>query len=95
MVARWWLRVCPLPVAPVLTVSLAPCWCCARADVTQDDEWFAPLTVRETLTYAAQLKLPVSLTSAERTARVDEILSDLDLTEVRALCALRLSERAA
>ncbi len=55
-----------------------------NADVTQDDEWFAPLTVRETMLFAARLKLPVTLSLEQREARVDEVIADLDLTEVTA-----------
>ena len=48
--------------------------------VTQDFQFFEYLTVRETLTIAAKLTLPSSQGTAEKLARVEKLLSELDLT---------------
>jgi ABC-type multidrug transport system ATPase subunit len=48
--------------------------------VSQDVPMLAFLTVRETLMYAARLRLPESLPRAEKARRVDALLEDLDLT---------------
>jgi len=47
--------------------------------VIQDDLYFQSLTVRETLQFAASLKLPRSLSKQERHDRVTEIVEELDL----------------
>lgn len=47
----------------------------------QDDVLLPQLTVRETLTYAAALRLPSSVTHKERSQRVDHVLEDLGLTQ--------------
>ena len=49
------------------------------AYVRQEDIFFSQLTVRETLSLAAELQLPSSLTSEERTKYVDNILQRLGL----------------
>ena len=49
--------------------------------VTQDFQFFEFLTVRETLTIAARLTLPSSVSSSEKLVRVDKLLGDLDLTK--------------
>ena len=49
--------------------------------VEQDDLMYQNLTVRETLTYAALLRLPYSMSRQEKEARVDEIINDLSLTK--------------
>ncbi|KAK5221351.1 hypothetical protein LTR72_006911 [Exophiala xenobiotica] len=46
----------------------------------QDDVLLPQLTVRETLTYAAALRLPSSVTHKERCQRVNHVLEDLGLT---------------
>eukprot|EP00026_Physarum_polycephalum_P005293 Phypoly_transcript_05325.p1 GENE.Phypoly_transcript_05325~~Phypoly_transcript_05325.p1 ORF type:complete len:643 (+),score=84.35 Phypoly_transcript_05325:233-1930(+) len=51
--------------------------------VVQDDLLFANLTVQETLLYAARLRLPASLTDAERQERVEETISKLGLGHCR------------
>jgi ABC-type multidrug transport system ATPase subunit/pSer/pThr/pTyr-binding forkhead associated (FHA) protein len=47
--------------------------------VPQDDIIHRELPVRRALEYAARLRLPPDTTSAERRARIQEVLSDLDL----------------
>lgn len=47
--------------------------------VTQDDTFFAHLTVRETLMYAAILRLPRNLSRAEKIKRADDTIIDLGL----------------
>ena len=49
------------------------------------------MTVRETLLFAARLRLPRSMSLAEKEARVDRILSQLGLA--KALCCV-VSRRA-
>lgn len=51
--------------------------------VAQQDVFFAELTVEETITFAARLRLPSSTTHSERAKRVDEIINSLDLVKVR------------
>lgn len=50
------------------------------AFVPQDDTLHAGLTVRQTLDYAARLRLPRTLPAADRAARIDQVLADLGLT---------------
>lgn len=47
--------------------------------VTQDDVLFPNLTVRETLTYAALLRLPNTLTKQQREARARQVVYELGL----------------
>ncbi|KIV85835.1 hypothetical protein PV11_01490 [Exophiala sideris] len=47
----------------------------------QDDVLWPQLTVRETLTYAAALRLPSSVTHQERSQPVEDVLEDLGLTQ--------------
>lgn len=49
--------------------------------VTQDFIFFDHLTVRETLTISAKLRLPRTWTHQQKMARVDELLRDLDLAK--------------
>jgi ABC-type multidrug transport system ATPase subunit len=51
------------------------------AYVIQQDILLPTLTVRETLTYAAQLRLPSSVTQVERTQLVEEVITELSLKE--------------
>jgi len=51
------------------------------AYVIQQDVLLSTLTVRETLTYAAQLRLPSTIRQAERTQLVEEIILELGLKE--------------
>ncbi|EEF36213.1 ATP-binding cassette transporter, putative [Ricinus communis] len=47
--------------------------------VTQDDVVFSHLTVKETLTYAALLRLPKNLTREQKKERAMNVISELDL----------------
>ncbi|KAL6042921.1 Broad substrate specificity ATP-binding cassette transporter ABCG2 [Balamuthia mandrillaris] len=49
------------------------------AYVLQDDVFFPNLTVRETLTYTALVKLPRSLTWKQKKQRVEEVISELSI----------------
>ncbi|KAG8366541.1 hypothetical protein BUALT_Bualt17G0090600 [Buddleja alternifolia] len=51
--------------------------------VTQDDVLYPHLTVLETLTYAALLKLPKTLTRKEKMEQAELIISELGLTRCR------------
>ncbi|KAJ7562979.1 hypothetical protein O6H91_03G091500 [Diphasiastrum complanatum] len=51
--------------------------------VTQDDVLFPHLTVRETLMYAALLRLPKSLNKQQKIQRADEIIVELGLERCR------------
>ena len=50
--------------------------------VTQDDHLLPNLTVRETLTFAALLKLPSTLSKEEKLAQVEAVIQELRLTKV-------------
>ena len=54
----------------------------AAAYVMQSDNTHATLTVRETLTFASELRLPYAMGRAERLARVHETMADTDLLHV-------------
>lgn len=47
--------------------------------VVQDDMYFESITVKETLTFAADLKLPMTMTKEEKRQRVADIIKELDL----------------
>lgn len=47
--------------------------------VTQDDVLFPHLTVRETLTYAARLRLPKTLTKQQKEKRAVDVIYELGL----------------
>jgi ATP-binding cassette subfamily G (WHITE) protein 2 len=49
----------------------------------QDDLLNGKLTVEETLYYAAELRLPSTMTTAEKKARIEEVLRQLGLIECR------------
>jgi ABC-type multidrug transport system ATPase subunit len=49
--------------------------------VMQADYLIPTLTVRETLNYAAALRLPSTMSDVERTQRVEEVIADLGLSE--------------
>ncbi|GFR44953.1 hypothetical protein Agub_g6261 [Astrephomene gubernaculifera] len=51
--------------------------------VTQDEVLVGTLTVRETLTYAALLRLPRKMAYADKLARVDDIINELGLEEAQ------------
>ena len=47
--------------------------------VIQDDLYFESLTVLETLRFTANLKLPTTMTKAEKEKRIQDIIEELDL----------------
>ena len=47
------------------------------------DLYFESLTVHETLKFAANLKLPTSMSKEERYQRVDDIVDELDLSKCK------------
>jgi ABC-type multidrug transport system ATPase subunit len=49
--------------------------------VPQDDVLHAQLTVRAALSYAARLRFPPGVSEADRERRIDEVLTDLRLTD--------------
>ena len=51
--------------------------------VLQDDLLYESLTVYETLYFAAMLRLPKTMTSAQKKARVDEVIAALGLAKCR------------
>ncbi|KAK0200260.1 P-loop containing nucleoside triphosphate hydrolase protein [Desarmillaria ectypa] len=53
----------------------------SHAYVTQTDSLLPTLTVRETLTYAASLRLPASTSRAQRAQLVDDIILELGLKD--------------
>jgi ABC-type multidrug transport system ATPase subunit len=58
-------------------------WIKTCAYVEQNDLMFTNLTVEETLTYAAKLRLPSSMTPAEKAAKVNDIIMVLGLNTCR------------
>ncbi|WP_194915691.1 FHA domain-containing protein [Catenulispora rubra] len=59
--------------------------------VPQDDILHPQLKVRDALRYAAQLRFPPDVPAAERNARVDEVMTELGLTERAGLAVEKLS----
>ena len=59
--------------------------------VPQDDILHPLLTVRRALEYAAQLRFPPDVTKQERSARIEEVLQELDLGERAATRIAKLS----
>ncbi|XP_037535473.1 ATP-binding cassette sub-family G member 8 [Nematolebias whitei] len=51
------------------------------AHVRQDDRLLPHLTVRETLSFVAQLRLPTFFTQAQRDQRVDDVIAELRLRQ--------------
>ncbi|XP_023511452.1 ABC transporter G family member 21-like [Cucurbita pepo subsp. pepo] len=51
--------------------------------VPQDDLFYAHLTVVETLTYAAMLRLPKTLTKAEKLEQVEMVINEMGLSKCR------------
>ena len=51
--------------------------------VPQEDIWHTALTVRQALQFGAELRFPADVSAAERNARIDEVLSELELTEAQ------------
>lgn len=52
---------------------------CRIGFVTQDDVLFPHLTVKETLTFAALLRLPKTLTKQQKEERAMDVISELGL----------------
>lgn len=55
--------------------------CIFQSYVTQEDIFMGSLTVRETLTYSAHLRLPSSMTKEEKIEVVEETLSKMGLQD--------------
>ncbi|TPX37415.1 hypothetical protein SmJEL517_g00649 [Synchytrium microbalum] len=55
-------------------------WRSAVGYVQQEDIFFETLTVRETLQYAALLKLPDTMSKAQKMARVDKVVAQMRLS---------------
>ena len=53
-----------------------------QAFVRQEDIFYTQMTVRETLMFAARLRLPAAMDLEEKTARVDALLQRLGLVKV-------------
>ncbi|KAG0260464.1 hypothetical protein DFQ27_003521 [Actinomortierella ambigua] len=51
--------------------------------VTQEDDFIETLTVQETLTFAAHMKLPRSMNNVDKAARVNAVMHELGLTHIR------------
>ena len=55
-------------------------YCLIFDDITQDDDYHLPaLTVRETLTFAAIIKLPSTISRRRKVARAEEVIRMLGL----------------
>ncbi|EDO41448.1 predicted protein [Nematostella vectensis] len=54
--------------------------------VMQEDIFFSHLTLKETLTYSAMLRLPDTLSKAQKLQKVDEIVKILDLSKCLHTC---------
>ena len=67
-----------VPVIYIYMCFLSFC-VCRIGFVTQDDLLFPQLTVKETLIFAAQLRLPRTMTSLEKIMRAETVLKDLGL----------------
>ena len=67
----------PPPPPPPLALPFRPPPCSSY--VQQRDVLMASATVREAVTTAALLKLPRDMAAADKRARVDDVLADLDL----------------
>ncbi|KAF4314702.1 hypothetical protein G195_011647, partial [Phytophthora kernoviae 00238/432] len=52
------------------------------AYVQQDDSLYSTLTVRECISYSAQLRLPASLSDSAKSTMVDRVIAELNLTHV-------------
>eukprot|EP00842_Homolaphlyctis_polyrhiza_P003077 jgi/Hompol1/3770/HPOL_006734-RA len=61
----------------------AATWRLECAYVEQDDVMFRNLSVEETISYAANLRLPSSMSKAEKAKRVDEVIACLGLNGCR------------
>eukprot|EP00644_Phytophthora_capsici_P016793 jgi/Phyca11/531330/estExt2_fgenesh1_pm.C_PHYCAscaffold_1110007 len=52
------------------------------AYVQQDDTLYSTLTVRECISYSAQLRLPLSMTNSAKSAMVQRVITELNLSHV-------------
>ncbi|KAG0298811.1 hypothetical protein BGZ96_006202 [Linnemannia gamsii] len=51
--------------------------------VTQEDDFIETLTVLETLTFAAKMRLPRAMSTKDKLARVDAVMDELNLTHIK------------
>ncbi|KAG0005429.1 hypothetical protein BGZ80_007768 [Entomortierella chlamydospora] len=51
--------------------------------VTQEDDFIETLTVLETLTFAAKMRLPRSMSNKDKLARVESVMQELNLTHIK------------
>ncbi|KAF9150641.1 hypothetical protein BG015_007524 [Linnemannia schmuckeri] len=51
--------------------------------VTQEDDFIETLTVLETLTFAAKMRLPRAMSTKDKLARVDVVMEELNLTHIK------------
>ncbi|KAG0053618.1 hypothetical protein BGZ83_000759 [Gryganskiella cystojenkinii] len=51
--------------------------------VTQEDDFIETLTVLETLTFAAKMRLPRSMSNKDKIARVHSVMQELNLTHIK------------
>ncbi|OAQ30844.1 P-loop containing nucleoside triphosphate hydrolase protein [Linnemannia elongata AG-77] len=51
--------------------------------VTQEDDFIETLTVLETLTFAAKMRLPRAMSTKDKLARVDAVMEELNLTHIK------------
>ncbi|KAF8948563.1 hypothetical protein BGZ47_004077 [Haplosporangium gracile] len=51
--------------------------------VTQEDDFIETLTVLETLTFAAKMRLPRAMSVKDKLARVDAVMEELNLTHIK------------
>ncbi|KAF9129749.1 hypothetical protein BGW39_003856 [Mortierella sp. 14UC] len=51
--------------------------------VTQEDDFIETLTVLETLTFAAKMRLPRAMSNKDKLARVDAVMEELNLTHIK------------
>ncbi|KAF9146599.1 hypothetical protein BGX30_012835 [Mortierella sp. GBA39] len=51
--------------------------------VTQEDDFIETLTVLETLTFAAKMRLPRAMSTKDKLARVDDVMEELNLTHIK------------
>ncbi|KAL2916348.1 hypothetical protein HK105_204104 [Polyrhizophydium stewartii] len=81
-------RIGPGDIGGTITVNGKPrnpaTWQTECAYVEQDDLMHSTLTVEETIAYSAHLRLPSTMSRAEKAARVDQIIMDLGLNSCRA-----------
>lgn len=54
--------------------------------VLQDDVFFSHLTMKQTLSFAAELRLPDKMTYKEKMAKVDDVIATLDIKKCENTC---------